>query len=91
MLAPAPGEASSRLTAALCWPAMIAAMSPILVVGFVRNPFVPIDVGLGSWPLMLVNACVLAHYAADAFIYRFRIPGVRRVALARLGFAAMGG
>jgi hypothetical protein len=91
MLAPTASEATSRLTAALCWPAMIAAMSPILVVGLLRNPFVPIEVGLGAWPLMLVNACVLAHYAADAFIYRFRIPGVRRVALARLGFAAMGG
>ena len=86
MLAPTPGEATSRLTAALCWPAMIAAMSPILVVGLLRNPFAPFDAGFGSWPLMLVNATVLAHYAADAFIYRFRIPGVRKVALARLGF-----
>ncbi len=33
-----------------------------------------------------MNACVLAHYASDAFIFRFRIPGVRKVALARLGF-----
>ena len=63
MLAPTAGEGTSRLTAALCWPAMIAAMSPILVVGVLRNPFVPLDVGLArSWPLMLVNACVLAHY-----------------------------
>jgi hypothetical protein len=30
---------------------------------------------------------VMAHYFADAFIYRFRIPRVRKVALARLGFA----
>ncbi len=87
MLAPTPGEASSRLTAALCWPAMIAAMSPILLVGLFKNPWVPLGASFGSWALMLVNASVLAHYAADAFIYRFRIPGVRRVAMARLGFA----
>ncbi len=91
MLAPLPTERRSRLTAALCWPAMIAAMSPILLVGIVANPFAPLPLNLGSWALMLVNACVLAHYAADAFIYRFRIPGVRRVALARLGFGATGG
>jgi hypothetical protein len=29
----------------------------------------------------------MAHYFADAFIYRFRIPEVRRVALTRLGFS----
>ncbi len=89
MLAPLPEEKSSRLTTALCWPAMIAAMSPILFVGALRNPF-----GLSflegqawrTWALMAVNACVLAHYAADAFIYRFRIPGIRKVAMARLGF-----
>ncbi len=86
MLAPTPAEANSRLTAALCWPAMIAAMSPILAVGILSNPFKSFGASFGSWPLMLVNATVLAHYAADAFIYRFRIPGVRKVALARLGF-----
>ncbi len=41
MLAPTPAEGESRLTAALCWPAMIAAMSPILLVGLLRNPFRP--------------------------------------------------
>jgi hypothetical protein len=30
-------------------------------------------------------ACVLAHYYADAFIYRLRIPSVRGVVLGRLG------
>ena len=34
-----------------------------------------------------LNSIVMAHYFADAFIYRFRIPEVRRVALMRLGFA----
>jgi hypothetical protein len=88
MLAPLPTETRSRLTAALCWPAMIAAMSPILLVGLLTNPIKSLSTGMGSWVVMLVNACVLAHYAADAFIYRFRIPGVRKVALARLGFGA---
>jgi hypothetical protein len=88
MLAPTAGEAQSRLTSALCWPAMIAAMSPILMVGVMKNPWSPFAVSFGPWALMAVNASVLAHYAADAFIYRFRIPGVRRVALARLGFGS---
>jgi hypothetical protein len=55
------------------------------------NPLVPIPIvsdGARTWLLMLVNATVLAHYCADAFIYRFRIPGVRKVALARLGFSS---
>ena len=30
---------------------------------------------------------VLAHYFSDAFIYRFRIPSIRKVMLRRLGFA----
>ena len=29
---------------------------------------------------------VLAHYYSDAFIFRFRIPGIRKVMLRRLGF-----
>jgi hypothetical protein len=90
MLAPLP-EDTTKITSALCWPAMIAAMSPILAFGVVSNPWVPQALGSDAqrtWATMLVNACVLAHYCADAFIYRFRIPGIRKVALARLGFAA---
>jgi hypothetical protein len=89
MLAPTPDEASSRLTAALCWPAIVAAMAPILVVGALQNPWLPIDLvspGVRTWSIAVVNGVVLAHYCADAFIYRFRIPGVRKVAMARLGF-----
>jgi hypothetical protein len=89
MLAPLPNE-TTRLTAALCWPAMIAAMSPILAFGVVANPWLRVSFvsdGTRTWWFMLVNATVLAHYCADAFIYRFRIPGVRKVAMARLGFA----
>jgi hypothetical protein len=69
---------------------MLAAMSPILIFGVLNNPWHPLNKGIPdgarTWMLMLINACVLAHYSTDAFIYRFRIPSVRKVALTRLGF-----
>jgi hypothetical protein len=40
-----------------------------------------------TWARLALNGVVLAHYFADAFIYRFKIPEVRKVALRRLGFA----
>jgi hypothetical protein len=66
---------------------MLAAMSPIFVAAAIYNPWVPLNVGPSArlWGGVLVTAVTLAHYYADAFIYRFRIPGVRKVALARLG------
>jgi hypothetical protein len=90
MLAPTASESGSKLTSALCWPAMIAAMSPILYVGANANPWLSVHLfggNAGMWAVMLVNATVLAHYYADAFIYRFRIPGIRKVALTRLGLS----
>lgn len=93
MLGPTPAERDDRLRGGVVWAAMFAAMLPIFAVGVIRNPF-GLDVGkaLGPgfmpWALAVVNAVVLAHYCADAFIYRFRIPGVRKVAMARLGFGA---
>jgi hypothetical protein len=90
MLSPTPAERDARLRGALVWVAMIASMAPILLVGAMRNPLglrVPVGAAAGSWLLAIVNAVVLAHYAADAFIFRFRLPGVRKVAMARLGFA----
>lgn len=88
LLAPTPAEPNARLRGFLCWVAMIGAMSPILVVGLFRNPL-GIAIGVGavtaSWLVAIVNAVVLAHYCADAFIFRFRLPGVRKVAMARLG------
>jgi hypothetical protein len=89
MLAPTRAEPESKLTAGLCVPAMIGAMAPILAVGIFRNPLLAVTVisdRTMSWLLMIVNATVLAHFCADAFIYRFRIPSVRKVALERLGF-----
>jgi hypothetical protein len=91
MLAPTAREAGSKVTAGRSWAVMIAGMSPILVFGAIANPWASLHlVGdtARTWWLMLINATVLAHYCADAFIYRFRIPGVRKVALARLGFEA---
>lgn len=97
MLWPLPGEARGWFKGALVAPAMLLAMAPIFVVGLFASPFssaltsAPIASLLGlsgsvGDALSLVNAVVMAHYFADAFIYRFRIPEVRRVALARLGF-----
>jgi hypothetical protein len=91
MLRPTAAEPGARLGAALVWPAILAAMSPILLIGLVNAPFTPL-LGLGAYASLfpiarfVLNGVVLAHYFADAFIYRFRIPEVRRVALARLGF-----
>ncbi|APR78460.1 Hypothetical protein A7982_03807 [Minicystis rosea] len=93
MLGPTPNEVGDRLRGALAWVVMFVGMAPILAVGLLRNPF---GVALGksmpssfdAWALAVVNGIVLAHYFADAFIYRFRIPGVRKVALARLGFGS---
>jgi hypothetical protein len=71
---------------------MILAMLPLLVVGLGNAPF-SAALGLGAFApafaigRVALNAVVMAHYCADALIYRFRIPEVRHVALARLGFA----
>jgi hypothetical protein len=88
MLAPTSSEAGSRLTSALCWPVMIGAMSPILVVGALTNPWYPLGFlgpSAAAWAGTLIMACVLSHYYADAFLYRLRIPGIRKVVLARVG------
>ncbi len=72
----------------------LAAMVPLFLVGLTQSPFAialtlrslgPVD---DCSPLLhAVNSLVVAHDFADAWIYRFRIPEVRRVALHRLGFA----
>jgi hypothetical protein len=88
ILAPTSRETTSKLSAALCWPAMIAVMSPLLFVGAITNPWFPLPLLMGDarvWAGALVTSTVLAHYYADAFLYRLRIPGIRKVTLARLG------
>jgi hypothetical protein len=85
------------LRGALVVPAMLVVMAPIFVVGLLISPLASRWTGESLAALLgvngrvgtvtaLMNAVVMAHYFADAFIYRFRIPEVRRVALARLGF-----
>jgi hypothetical protein len=71
---------------------MAVAMAPALVIGVLLSPFkgafgLPASandtVEIGR---LLLNAVVMTHYFTDAFIYRFRIPSVRAVALRRLHF-----
>jgi hypothetical protein len=74
-------------------PAMAFSMLPLVAIGLVNAPFTPQFAGDGHNQTFqslrfFLNSIVMAHYFADAFIYRFRIPDVRRVALQRLGFAA---
>lgn len=73
------------------WPAMAFSMLPLVAIGLVNAPFTPYIASnehLGTFQILryFLNSIVMAHYFADAFIYRFRIPEVRRVALMRLGF-----
>jgi hypothetical protein len=91
MLRPTAGEKGVRLGARLVWPAVVVAPLPLFAVGVVNAPFTAF-LGLSAYAAafpvarLVLNAVVMAHYFADAFIYRFRIPEVRRVALTRLGF-----
>jgi hypothetical protein len=102
MLEPTAREAESRLCGGAVWAAMLAVMLPLTLVGLAQSPFVPlVDTATGGaasrfllrqeplWTLgvTVTNAIVLAHYFADAFLYRFRIPKVREVTLGRLGLA----
>jgi hypothetical protein len=100
MLEPREGDAPSRFSRAWIWPAMILAMSPMLalgvmdgvVLGGIRGTGGEAAAAITAHPVMraltsLGLGVVLAHYFADAFIYRFRIPSIRSVMLRRLGFA----
>ncbi|RKG58175.1 hypothetical protein D7X30_17040 [Corallococcus sp. AB011P] len=100
MLEPREGD-SPRLSQKLIWPAMVVSMLPLFALGVVHGFLLdgPMRGSLGigggaqAHPLLraltsLGFACVLAHYFADAFIFRFRIPSIRQVMLRRLGFSA---
>jgi hypothetical protein len=102
MLEPTLGETGARLRGAGVWAAMLGVMLPLILVGVAQSPFVPlVDSATGGsatrwllgqeplWTLgvTVTNALVLAHYFADAFLYRFRIQRVREVTLGRLGLA----
>jgi hypothetical protein len=87
MMQPRSGE-ESGIPRWIVWPLIFAAMAPLFFVGWVQSPF-RADPASPAFQhaLFATNALVVAHYFADAFIYRFRIPSVRRVALFRLGFS----
>ncbi|HSP78179.1 MAG TPA: hypothetical protein VLQ93_06600 [Myxococcaceae bacterium] len=102
MLEPTARERESKLRGGAVWAAMLGVMLPLIIVGVAQSPFVPLaDTATGGaasrfllrqeplWSLgvTVTNAIVLAHYFADAFLYRFRIPKVREVTLGRLGLA----
>jgi hypothetical protein len=102
MLEPTERETESRLRGSRVWVAMVGVMLPLIVVGVAQSPFVPLVDGstggaatnfllrqepLWTMGVTVTNAIVLAHYFADAFLYRFRIQKVREVTLGRLGLA----
>jgi len=90
MMKPREGDRESSFREAWVWPAIGLAILPLLAVGLFSAPFTTSLFGASALPahvLNLTTALVIAHYFADAFIYRFRIPEVRRVALHRLGFS----
>lgn len=91
MMTPRRGDADKGIPKSWVWPVVLLSMLPIFVVGVFNAPFTALMFSETSafpvYALHAVNALVVAHYFADAFIYRFRIPGVRRVALHRLGFS----
>ncbi|MFP2925070.1 hypothetical protein ACLESO_07605 [Pyxidicoccus sp. 3LG] len=99
MLEPREGD-TSRLPRAFIVPAMVASMLPLIALGAVHGLLQQGAVfgalashasSVHGHPLMralisLSFAVVLAHYFADALIYRLRIPSIRAVMLRRLGF-----
>jgi hypothetical protein len=102
MLAATPREPESRLRGGRVWGLMGLALLPLFLVGVAQSPFVPlVDTATGQaasnfllrqqplWTLGITatNALVIAHYFADAFLYRFRIPKVREVTLGRMGLS----
>ncbi|MFT3707844.1 MAG: hypothetical protein QM817_09320 [Archangium sp.] len=85
-----------QLASRWIWPAMVLSMLPIFLIGVVtllreQSSFSSFDTvesftqtGFWAFAVTLSTACVLAHYWADALIYRFRLPDVRKVMLARI-------
>jgi hypothetical protein len=74
------------------WPLMIASMLPFTLMGVVtllREEGNALEAFAQTWVwavlVTISTATVLAHYWADALIYRFRLPAVRKVMLNRIG------
>jgi hypothetical protein len=78
-----------RVSRPLAWGLMALSMLPLFLVGSMGAPFARgvFNGGLTvRIALLSLNSIVMAHYFADAFLYRLRLPAVRRVVLRRLGF-----
>ncbi len=101
MMEPREGDAPSRVGRAWIWPVMVLSMLPLVTLGVVHLLISGPAQGMVSAAaadlkshvvlrvLTTVSfSVVLAHYFADALIYRFRIPSIRRVMLRRLGFGS---
>jgi hypothetical protein len=89
MLEPREGDPPSRVGRGWIWPLMVLSMLPLLALGgvnLVAGSELKSHVVLRGLTA-LSFAVVLAHYFADALIYRFRIPSIRQVMLRRLGFS----
>jgi hypothetical protein len=95
MLEPTKSETSARLRGRWIWPALLLTILPFVFVGTMTSSvsafsgYLATSAGAAGIFMVLgilMNSVVVAHYFADAFIYRFRIPEVRKVALTRLGF-----
>ena len=72
--------------------AVILSMLPLFAVGLTTLPFLPAGMKIEyrsqfDVALITLNSLVLAHYFADACIYRFRVPAIRAAALRRLRFS----
>jgi hypothetical protein len=91
MLQPRDVDEARRFSGRHSWLLMAASMLPLFAIGVVGAvPALHTVATSVPWAVFgtLGTACVLAHYWADALIYRFRIPSVRQVMLRRMGFAA---
>ena len=86
----------ARLPRRAIWPAMVLVMLPLFalgVAGLALDVLAPHsgqamlvrDSALFRGAIVLMMAIVLTHYCADAFLYRMRLPGIRKVMLRRLG------
>jgi hypothetical protein len=97
MLEPRDAGETERLPRRWIWPAMVLAMLPLFalgVAGLALDKLAPHfgqaalfrDGALFRAAIVLMMSVVLTHYCADAFLYRMRIPAIRKVMLRRLGF-----
>jgi hypothetical protein len=79
-----------RVGRAGSWALILAAIAPLVLLATLAGAFsAPEITQLKSVRIgyVILNSITMAHYFGDAFMFRLRIPEVRRVVLRRLGFA----